>query len=93
MFEHLLVSIDTFREEKQKLGVKKNIIEQEYLDSLLEQIVEKAKKRKALACRELSVELQKYEWSKEHKDPLEKIVLFLKRYQFKEAIAVIEEIQ
>ena len=93
IFERLLVSIDTFREEKQKSVEKKNIIEPEHLNMLLDQIVEKAKKRKALACKELCVELQGYEWAEEYKDPLEKIVLFLKRYQFKEAIATIEEIQ
>ena len=91
MFERLLASIDTFREEKQVSSEKKSMIEQKYLDDLLEQIVEKAKKRKALACKELSVELQKYEWPQEYEDTLNRIIRLLKRYQFKEAIAVIEE--
>jgi len=95
--ERLLLSIDTFKKEEQSESEneneKKNIIEPMYLNELLEQIVEKAKNRKALACKELSVELQKYEWSKEYKDMLDNVVLSLKRYQFKEAIIAIEEIQ
>jgi len=80
------------RKEKKSSNEKKSIIEQKHLDDLLEQIVEKAKKRKALSCKELSAELQKYEWPQEYEDTLGKIVLSLKRYQFKEAIAIIEEI-
>lgn len=92
VFERFLSSIDTFREEKQSSNEKKSIIEQKQLDKLLNQIVEKAKKRKALACKELSAELQKYEWPQEYEELLGRIVLSLKRYQFKEAIAAIEEI-
>ncbi len=93
VFDHLLVTIDTFREEKQVSAQKKKVIEEKQLDILLEQIVEKAKKRKALACNKLSGELQSYAWPQEYEDTLERIVVLLKRYQFKEAISTIEEIK
>jgi len=92
LFESLLCSIDTFRENKDSSGEEKNIIEQNYLDDLLSQIVDKAKKRKALACKELSIELQKYSWPHEYENALGEIVLLLKKYQFKEAITAIEGI-
>ena len=69
------------------------MIEQKQLSELLAQIVEKAKKRKALACKDLSAELQAYEWPLKYRDALEKIVFLLKRYKFKEAISIIEEIE
>ncbi len=93
VFECLLSSIDTFRGDEQSPSKKKNIIDQKHLDMLLETIVEKAKKRKALACKELSEELQQYEWPQKYEDSLDKIVVLLKRYQFKEAISTIEGIQ
>jgi signal transduction histidine kinase/HPt (histidine-containing phosphotransfer) domain-containing protein len=92
VFERLLSSIDTFRKDEESSTEKKSMIEQKQLDELLEQIVEKAKKRKALACKELSRELQSYAWPQEYENLLERVVVLLKRYQFKEAIAVIEEI-
>jgi len=93
IFNSLLSSIDTLREETQSSNEKKDTIELEQLHILLEQIAEKAKKKKALACKELSDELQKYAWPQEYEDSLEKIVLFLKRYRFKEAISTIKKIQ
>jgi len=93
VFERLLSSIDTFREDEQNPRKKKNIIDQKYLDMLLETIVEKAKKRKPLACKELSEELQQYEWPQKYEDSLDTIVVLLKRYKFKEAISIIEGIQ
>lgn len=89
MFEHLLASIDRFREEKESSSEKKNMIEQKHLDTLLEQIVEKAKRRKALACKELSNELQSYTWPDKYENFLANIVKLLKRYKFKETIDAI----
>ena len=91
LFEHLLASIETLKKENQSVSKKKSMIEEKHLNSLLEQIVEKAKKRKALACKELSSELQSYAWPQEYEDTLENVVLLLKRYKFKEAINAIEE--
>jgi len=91
MFETLLASIATLKEENQNITDKKSMIEPKLLDELLEQIVQKAKTRKALACKELSKELQSYAWPQEYEDFLDNIVTLLKRYQFKEAIAAIEE--
>jgi len=93
LFEHLLGSIDAFRKDEKSSNEKKNIIKQKHLNDLLKQIAEKAKKRKALACKELSVELQKYDWPQEYENILGQIVLLLKRYQFKEAITAIEGIE
>jgi len=92
IFEILLSSIETLKEESHTIVHKKNMIEQDQLNALLEQIVEKAKKRKALACKELSNELLSYEWPQKYENLLEKVVLSLKRYQFKEAITFIGEI-
>ena len=91
VFDTLSFSIETLRKEHQGTSKKKNMIKQEHLDSLLEQIVQQAKKRKALACKELSKELQAYAWPQKYEDMLERVVVLLKRYQFKEAIAIIEE--
>jgi len=91
VFEDLLSSINTVKEEKQSSSKKKNIIGEKQLDTLLEKIVEKAKKRKALACKELSKELQGYAWPQKYEDLFDSIVILLKRYQFKEAIVAIEE--
>ncbi len=91
VFDALLSSIDRLKDENQSPVKKKDIIENKQLDLLLEQITEKARKRKALACKKLSTELQSYEWPKEYADLLERVVLSLKRYKFKEAIAAIKE--
>ena len=93
IFETLLASIEVIKEENKSAPVKKSMIEQRELSELLAQIVEKAKKRKALACKDLSAELQAYEWPSKYEGALEKIVLLLKRYKFKEAINIIEEIE
>jgi len=92
LFESLLVSIDTFRKDEEDLKDKRNIIQQQELTNLLMQIADKAKKRKALECKKLSIELQKYNWPEEYEKTLTQIVLLLKQYQFKEAISIIEEI-
>ena len=93
VFEALLSSIKMLKEENQNITNKKSMIEPKQLDTLLAQIAAKAKKRKALDCKELSKELQAYAWPKKHEYLLKSIVIFLKQYQFKEAISAIEEIK
>ncbi|MEA2048084.1 MAG: response regulator [Campylobacterota bacterium] len=93
VFETLLSSIQTLKENKTEVTKKKSMIEKKYLDTLLDKIEIHAKKRKALPCKKLSKELQDYAWPMEYKEALERVVFSLKRYKFKEALLAIEEIK
>jgi len=93
VFDALLVSIESLKKQKENSVQKKSMIGKKHLDTILAQIVQKAKKRKALVCKELSQELQRYAWPQKYEDFLKKIVLSLKQYKFKEAIAIIEEMK
>ena len=92
-FDTISLLIKTLKEKEQSSDENKNLIEDDYLKRLLVDLAQKAKKRKALDCKELSEELQRYLWPKQHEEVLEEIVDLLKRYKFKEAIIAIEEIE
>ncbi len=91
--ETVVLSIEFLKKENKELSRKKSPIKKKELDILLNQIVEKAKKRKAIECKELSDKLENYSWDEQYRESLEKVIILLKRYKFKEAIFVIEEMK
>ncbi len=93
LFEVLILSISRLKKECQEIITEKNMIDLKLLNELLEQIVQKAKKGKALDCKALSAELQLYTWPKKYESMINSIVLLIKRYKFKEVINIIEDIK
>jgi len=91
--EVLIESIEFLKSKNKNLTRKKTPIKKKELDILLKQIVEKAKKRKAIECKEFSEKLQSYDWDEKYRESFEKIVTLLERYKFKEVISIIEEIK
>ena len=92
-FKHVIDSIDTFIEqEKGTEEQNRDLITDTKLSELLAEIYLQAKKRRALICKKLALELESYEWADEHRSQLNTITSSLKQYQFKSAIAAIEEI-
>ncbi len=93
----LIGSIYTFKKaqesaQKEIKAKEKPSIKRNYLRDLLKQLLEKAKRRKAVSCQELSIELESYEWPVEEEKRLHQLTGLIKRYKFKEAVKLIEEI-
>jgi len=88
VFSTLVSSLDKTRENIDKAKPK---ISKVYLDGLLSKIVKKAKRRKAIECKDLAIELEGYSWPDGYSDILNDIIILLKEYRFKEAVAKIEE--
>ncbi len=67
------------------------LISQAQLDKLLGKIEENARKRKVIECQNLSKELERFQWPKEHTKALKSILAALSRYRFEDAIITIKE--
>jgi len=70
-----------------------NKISNENLDNILNEISKYAKKRKAITCNKLAYQLQNIEYPSKYSNDLNNIVNLLKRYKFKEVIAIIESMK
>ncbi|RLA73238.1 MAG: hypothetical protein DRG24_00700 [Epsilonproteobacteria bacterium] len=92
VFERLLTSVDGLKAGISVTKQKKQLISADMLNNLLTQMHEKAKKRKAILCKELTTELESYAWPQEKSEALQTITDALKRYRFKDAIRTLEEI-
>jgi len=90
-FSSLLDSIDSLKEEKRGSQATKVLISQAQLDKLLGKIEENARKRKVIECQNLSKELERFQWPKEHTKALKSILAALSRYRFEDAIITIKE--
>ena len=91
-FKHVINSIDIFMEKEKSTTQDKDLITDTKLSELLAEIYLQAKKRRALVCKKLALELESYEWADEYSSQLSTITNSLKQYKFKSAIAAIEEI-
>ena len=88
----LLEEVERLRQPIEVKGESKPMLDKILLYTLLTQIHQEAKKRRPLTCKELSLELQSYRWTKEYSARLSQIVEGLKHYQFKNVMKMIEEI-
>ncbi|RLA70527.1 MAG: hypothetical protein DRG30_09155, partial [Epsilonproteobacteria bacterium] len=93
VFKRLLTAIDKLKEEKKAQVSQKKMkpITQKELNDILTQISEKAKKRRAVECKKLSLKLEGYGWSQEHESMLKLVTKAIREYKFKIAIDAIEE--
>ncbi|SFV55782.1 multi-sensor hybrid histidine kinase [hydrothermal vent metagenome] len=91
-FKHVVNSIDIFIEKEKSTLQDRDLITNTKLSELLAEIYLQAKKRRALVCKKLALELESYEWPDEYSSQLNTITNSLKQYQFKSAIKAIEEI-
>lgn len=91
-FESLSLSINNYLKERRRLSNNEKILTDTRLFELLSEIYIQAKKRRALVCKELTMELESYQWPQEYQEQLDDISTALKKYKFKDAMSTIEEI-
>ena len=85
-------AVDESKDESKEEEEEKPLLEEKKFLLLLRQIEFKAKKRKAVECNKLAQSLLAYQRERKEKEKIDKLIYYLKKYQFKEAIRTIGEL-